>query len=85
MVELVELRVPVPQNEHASSRSYVSFVCLYPISHPAGGVQVRYKAWNLLSDGLKAIFRTGESNLDALNTVDLGPKRLLVSEPASQT
>jgi hypothetical protein len=28
-----------------------------------------------LSDGLKTIFRTSESNLDALSTVDLGPKR----------
>jgi hypothetical protein len=38
-------------------------------------VQVFQKAWDLLSDGVKAIFRTAESNLDALNTVDLGPKR----------
>ena len=51
------------------------FVYLYPTSHPAGGVQVLQKAWDLLSDGEKAIFRIAESNLDALNTVDLGPKR----------
>jgi hypothetical protein len=38
-------------------------------------VQVLQKAWGLLSDGVKAIFRTAESNLDAMNTVDLGPKR----------
>jgi hypothetical protein len=38
-------------------------------------VQVLQRAWDLLSDGLKAIFRTAESNLDALNTVDLEPKR----------
>jgi hypothetical protein len=51
---------------------------VYPnlTSHPAGGVQVLQKAWDLLSDGVKAIFRTAESNLDALTTVDLGPKRL---------
>jgi hypothetical protein len=51
------------------------FVYLYPTSHPAGGVQVLQKAYDLLSDGLKAIFRTAESNLDALSTVGLGPKR----------
>jgi hypothetical protein len=51
------------------------FVYLYPTSHPAGGVQVLQKAWDLLLNGVKAIFRTAESNLDALNTVDLGPKR----------
>jgi hypothetical protein len=33
------------------------------------------KAWDLLSDGVKAISRTADFNLDALNTVDLGPKR----------
>jgi hypothetical protein len=33
------------------------------------------EAWNLLSDNLEAIFRIAESNLDALSTVDLGPKR----------
>jgi hypothetical protein len=38
-------------------------------------VQVLRKTWDLLSDGVKVIFRTAESNLDALNTVDLGPKR----------
>jgi hypothetical protein len=37
-------------------------------------VKVLQKAWDLLSDGVKAIFRTAESNLNALNTVDLGPK-----------
>jgi len=34
------------------------------------------EAWNLLSDDVKAIFKSAESNLNALNTVDLGPKRL---------
>jgi hypothetical protein len=55
LVELVELQLLVPQNERASSRSHVPFLYLYPISHPAGGVQVLQKAWDLLSDGLKAI------------------------------
>jgi hypothetical protein len=44
-------------------------------SHPAGGVQVLQKARNLLSDDVKAIFRIAKSNLDALNTGDLGLKR----------
>jgi hypothetical protein len=43
--------------------------------HPTGGVKVLQKAWDLLSDGVKVIFRTAESDLYALNTVDLGPKR----------
>jgi len=33
------------------------------------------EAWNLISDDVKAIFKSAESNLNALNTVDLGPKR----------
>ena len=32
------------------------------------------EALNLLSGSVEAIFRIAESNLDALNTVDLGPK-----------
>jgi hypothetical protein len=38
-------------------------------------VQVFQNAWSLLSDDLKAISRIAESNLDALNTLDLGHKR----------
>jgi hypothetical protein len=38
-------------------------------------VQVLQKAWNLLSDNAKASLQRAESNLNALNTVDLGPKR----------
>jgi hypothetical protein len=38
-------------------------------------VQVLQKAWNLLSDDVKAILQIAESNLNALSTVDLGPKR----------
>jgi hypothetical protein len=51
------------------------FVYLSLTSHPASGVQVLQKAWDRLSDDLKDIFRIAESNLNALNTVDLGPKR----------
>jgi hypothetical protein len=38
-------------------------------------VQVLEEAWNLLSDDVKASLQRAESNLNALNTVDLGPKR----------
>jgi hypothetical protein len=48
---------------------------LYPIYNPIEGVRVLEEAWNLLSDDVKAIFRTAESNIDTLRTVDLGPKR----------
>jgi hypothetical protein len=33
------------------------------------------KAWNLLSDDVKASLQRAESNLNTQNTVDLGPKR----------
>ena len=48
---------------------------LYPTYHPTGRVQVLQKAWNLLSDDVKATLQRAESNLNALNAVDLGPKR----------
>jgi hypothetical protein len=38
-------------------------------------VRVLEEAWNLLSDDVKASLQSAESNLDALNTVDLGPRR----------
>jgi hypothetical protein len=38
-------------------------------------VQVLQKAWDLLSDDAKASLQRAESNLNALNTVDLGSKR----------
>jgi hypothetical protein len=38
-------------------------------------VKILQKAWDLLSDDLKASSQRTESNLNALNTVDLGPKR----------
>jgi hypothetical protein len=43
---------------------------LYPSSYPAGEVLVLQKAWDLLSDDVKVIFRITESNLDVMNTVD---------------
>jgi hypothetical protein len=36
-------------------------------------MKVLEEAWNLLSDDLKASLQHAESNLNALNTVDLGP------------
>jgi hypothetical protein len=48
---------------------------LYPTYHPTGGVKVLQTAWNLLSDDVKAGLQRAEFNLNALNTVDLGPKR----------
>jgi hypothetical protein len=47
----------------------------YPTYHPTGGVQVLQKAWNLLSDDVKAVLQIAEPNINALNTVHLGPKR----------
>jgi hypothetical protein len=38
-------------------------------------VWVLEEAWDLLSGDVKAFFRIAESNLDALSTVDSGPKR----------
>ena len=61
-----------PQNERAHARSHVSFLDLYPTYHPTDGVQVLQKAWELLSDDEKASLQRAESNLNALNTVDLG-------------
>jgi hypothetical protein len=43
---------------------------LYPTYQPTGGVQVIQKAWNLLSNGVKASLQRAESNLNALNTVE---------------
>jgi hypothetical protein len=48
---------------------------LYPTFHPAGGVKVLEEAWNLLSDDVKSSLQRAESNLNALNNFDLGPKR----------
>jgi hypothetical protein len=46
------------------------FLNLYPTSHPAGGVQVLQKALNLLSDDVKTILQSAESNLNALSSFD---------------
>ena len=51
------------------------FLDLYPTYHPTGEVQVLQKAWELLPDDVKASLQRAEYNLNALNTVDLGPKR----------
>ena len=51
------------------------FLDLYPTYHPTGEVQVLQKTWELLPDDVKASLQRAESNLNALNTVDLGPKR----------
>jgi hypothetical protein len=52
------------------------FFDLNPTPHPTGGVQVLKEVWDVLSGDVSAIFRTADfKNLDALNTVDLGPKR----------
>ena len=48
---------------------------LYPIYNPIGGVRLLEEAWNLLSDDVKSSLQRAESNLNALNAVDLGPKR----------
>ena len=64
-----------PQNERAHARSNQSFFGPLPHLSPTGEVQVLQKAWKLLSDDVKASLQRAESNLNALNTVDLGPKR----------
>jgi len=51
------------------------FLGLYPTYHPTGEVQDLQKAWNFLSDDVKASLQRAESNLNALSSVDLGPKR----------
>ena len=73
--KLVEARESGPQNERSHARPHLSFLDLYPTYHATGGVQVLQKAWNLLSNDVKALLQIAESNLNALNTVHLGPKR----------
>jgi hypothetical protein len=51
------------------------FLDHFPTYHPAGGVKVLEDAWNLLSDDVKASLQRAESNVNALNAVELGPKR----------
>jgi hypothetical protein len=56
MAKLVGLRASYLQNKRPHARSHLSFLDLYPTYHPTGGVQVLQKAWNLLSDDVKAIY-----------------------------
>jgi hypothetical protein len=80
MAEVVELRALYPQNKRAISRFYLDLftnLYLYPNYNPIGGARVLEEALNLLSSDVKAIFRIAESNIDALNTVNLGRKRPL--------
>jgi hypothetical protein len=65
----------VPKTNVLTRALICPFLGLYPTYHPTGEVQVLQKAWNLLSDDAKASLQRAESNLNALNTVDLGPKR----------
>ena len=64
-----------PNYPVAPASGLCPFLDLYPTYHPTGGVQVQQKAWDLFSDDVKASLQSAESNLDALNTVDLGTKR----------
>jgi hypothetical protein len=75
VVELVKLRGLYPQNERAISRLIYNYLYLYPIYNATEGARVLEEACNVLSGDVKAIFRIAESNLNALNTVDFGPKR----------
>jgi hypothetical protein len=75
VAELVELRGFSPQNERASSRSHVSFCIPLPHFSPDRRGADSSKSMGSPLGGLESHFRTAESDLDALNTVDLGPKR----------
>jgi hypothetical protein len=65
----------VPKTNVLTRALICPFLDLYPTYHPTGEVQVLQKAWELFPDDVKAILQRAESNLNALNTVDLGPKR----------
>jgi len=75
VVELVELREPFPQIEHSSSRSHVSFCIPQPHFSPGRRGAGSSKSTGFPLGWCESHFRTAESNLDALNSVDLGPKR----------
>jgi hypothetical protein len=51
-----------------------TYLYLYPIYNRIERVRVLEEARILISGDLKYMFRIAESNLDALNTVDLGSK-----------
>jgi hypothetical protein len=65
----------VPKTNVLTRALICTFLDLYLTYHPTGEVQVLQKAWNLLSHDVKASLQRAESNLNALNTVDLGPRR----------
>jgi hypothetical protein len=47
----------------------------HPTYNPTGGVRVIQEARDLPPSDAQIIFRNAESNLDALNAADLGPRR----------
>jgi len=47
----------VPKTNVLTRALIYPFLDLYPTYHPTGGVQVLQKAWNLLSDDVKAILQ----------------------------
>ena len=67
--------MPGPLNEHAHARSHLSFFGPLPHLSPDRRGAGSQAEWNLLSDDVKDSLQRAESNLNALNTVDLGPKR----------
>jgi hypothetical protein len=75
MAELVELRGREPQNEHASSRSHVSFCIPLPHFSPGRRGAGSSKSTGPPLEWCESHFQTAESNLGALSTLDLGPKR----------
>ena len=68
----------VPKTNVLTRALICLFLDLYLTYHPTGEVQVHQKAWKLHSDDVKASLQLAESNLNALNTVDLGPRRPFV-------
>jgi hypothetical protein len=74
VVELVELRGLYPKNGRALSRLYVWLFVPLSNLQPNGRGELELE---LIQTQMaqKPIFRIAETNLDALNTVDLGPKR----------
>jgi hypothetical protein len=63
MAELAEVRVRIPQNEHAYSRSHLSFFDPLPHFSPGRLGEGFSNAEDILSDDVKVLFRIAESNL----------------------
>jgi hypothetical protein len=60
-----------------------NYLYIHPMYNPIrGGGWVLEEARDLLSGDVKAIFQIAESNLGALSTVELGPKRHLMKREA---